>query len=344
MRLTNLALAAALISVLTGCADLESTQTNTPESMCARLGGRVDVDGKWVGSVVKGGRTYKCFDPNDPSFLVRKRSEQARVGQARAQESARAAQAQADEATRAARAREVSAALAAAVNCAAEIRPSLCANDDATKARACLDACIAAVDQSQQSAATDAESSCESRLSEGKGALACGLVTSPPTIKKAFGPDTLLLFGRTPLLVDDFDTFMQGGDSLLGRALDKVGGSGAALKFRQSLKDANAPWDNATLDAAFARLIPLVLQLREAACTTTCNEHGRAAKEAPGLVHAYKLCMVAADSTLAARRLQAYESTLYSEFLEHADSKCRASSRCDWLESFSTARCTYDSP
>jgi hypothetical protein len=168
-------------------------------------------------------------------------------------------------------------------------------------------------------------------------------VTSPPTTKKAFGPDTLLLFGRTPLLVDDFDTFMQGGDSLLGRALDKVGGRGAAMKFRQTLKDA-APWDTATLDAAFAQAIPLALQIREAMCTAACNAHGRASKEAPGLVHAYKLCMVAADSTLEARRLQAFESTLYSEFLEHADSKCRASSRCDWLESFSTARCTYDSP
>jgi hypothetical protein len=115
MRLTSLALAAALISALTGCADLENTQANTPESMCAKLGGRVDVDGKWVGSVVKGGRMYKCFDPNDPSFLVRRRSEQARVAQAREQESARAAQAQAEEATRAARAREVSAALAAAL-------------------------------------------------------------------------------------------------------------------------------------------------------------------------------------------------------------------------------------
>jgi hypothetical protein len=346
MRLTNVALAAALISVLTGCADLENTQANTPESMCARLGGRVDVDGKWVGSVATGGRMYKCFDPNDPSFLVRRRSEQARVAQAREQESARAAQAQAEAATRAARAREVSAALAAALNCAAEIRPSLCANDDATKARACLDACIAAVDQSQQSAATDAESSCENRLSEGKGPLTCGLVTLPHAFKNAFknsGPDTLLLFGRTLLLVDDFDTFMKGGDSTLGEFLNKLG-AGTAKKLRDEMRDGKGPWDGVTLDAVFAQWITSVLQGREAVCTATCNERGRASKDAPGLVHAYKLCMVAADSTPEARRLQAFENTLYRDFLEHADSKCRARSRCDWLESFSTARCTYDSP
>jgi hypothetical protein len=235
----------------------------------------------------------------------------------------------------------------AADNCAAGLRPSLCVNEDALKARACLDACISAIDVRQQTAASAAESSCESRLSERKGPLTCGLVTLPPAIKKAFDthplePDALL--GRTLVLVDDFDTLVQGGDSVLGRFLDEIGGKGAARKFRQALNDAKGPWDDAPLDAVFARWIPSVLQLREGACTATCNAHGRAAKEGPGLVHAYKLCMVAADSTLEARRLQAYESTLYKEFLEKADNKCRASSRCDWLEGSSTLRCTYDSP
>src|ERR1019366_10142519 len=255
---TNLVVAAALISSLTGCADLGNTaQANTPEGMCTKLGGQVGVDGRLVGGVMTGGRIYHCFDPNDPSFLVRKRSEQTRVAQAQAQESARAAQAQADEATRAARAREVSAALAAALNCAAVIRPSLCANEDATKARACLDACIAAVDQSQQAAATDAESSCESRLSEGKGALTCGLVTLPHAFKNAFknsGPDTLLLFGRTLLLVDDFDTLMKGGDSIIGSFLNKLG-AGTAKKVRDEMRDGKGPWDDVTLDAVFAQWI-----------------------------------------------------------------------------------------
>jgi hypothetical protein len=289
---------------------------------------------------------YRCFDPNDPSFLVR-RSEQTRVAQARAEEKARIAEAHAaDEAVRATREREAIADRVAAGNCSADLRPSLCANEDATKARACLEACIAAVDQRQQAAAIDAESSCESRLSERKGPFTCGLVP-PATVKKAIRPlppETLLQFGRTPLLVEDLATFIEGGDSLLGRALNKVGGAGAALKFALALRDAKGPWDNPAVDAAFAQLIPDILQAREAVCMATCREHERAAQEAPGLVHAYKLCMVAADSAPQARRLQAYESTLYREFLEHADSKCRAGSRCDWLEGFSTARCTYDSP
>jgi hypothetical protein len=68
MLFTKLAHAAALISALTGCADLGNVQANTPESMCAKLGGRVDVDGKFVGSVGTGGRMFKCFDPNDAAF------------------------------------------------------------------------------------------------------------------------------------------------------------------------------------------------------------------------------------------------------------------------------------
>jgi hypothetical protein len=237
----------------------------------------------------------------------------------------------------------------AADNCAAGLRPSLCVNEDALKARACLDACISAIDVRQQTAASAAESSCESRLSERKGPLTCGLVTLPPAIKKAFETHPLdpleqaTFFGRG-LIVDDFDTLMKGGESVLGNFLEKLGGTGAAQKFQQALNDAKGPWDDATLDAAFARWIPSTLQLREAACTATCNAHGRVAKEGPGLVHAYKLCMVAADSSLEARRAQAYESTLYKEFLEKADSKCRAGSRCDWLEGFSTFRCTYDTP
>jgi len=316
--------------------------------MCAALGGRVDVDGRLVGSVVTGGRMYRCFDPNDPSFLART-SETARVARVRAEEATRAAQVHAaDEALRATRAREATAAQVAVHNCAADLRPSLCANEDATKARACLEACIAAVDQGQQAAATDAESSCESRLSEGKGPFTCGLVTLPPAIRNAQGPRGItapeaLLFGRTLLLVDDFDTLMNGGDSVLGRFLNKLG-AGTAKKIRDEMRDGKGPWDDAALDAVFAQWIASVLQGREAACTTTCNERGRAAKEAPGLVHAYKLCMVAADSTPEARRLQAFENTLYREFLDHADGKCRAGSRCDWLEGFSTARCTYDSP
>jgi hypothetical protein len=78
MPRTRLAVAVAVISSLSGCAEWGKTQTNTPESMCATLGGRaVYVDtfepappdaGTLVGSVGWGGRMYKCFDPNDAAF------------------------------------------------------------------------------------------------------------------------------------------------------------------------------------------------------------------------------------------------------------------------------------
>ncbi len=40
------------------------------------------------------------------------------------------------------------------------------------------------------------------------------------------------------LILDDLYTFMQGGDSIIGRFLDKIGGSGAALKFWHDMHDA----------------------------------------------------------------------------------------------------------
>lgn len=42
------------------------------------------------------------------------------------------------------------------------------------------------------------------------------------------------------LILDDFYTFMQGGDSIIGRFLDAFGGAGTALKFWQDLKKAFA--------------------------------------------------------------------------------------------------------
>lgn len=40
------------------------------------------------------------------------------------------------------------------------------------------------------------------------------------------------------IVLDDLYTFMQGGDSVLGRFLDQIGGQGTALKFWHELKDA----------------------------------------------------------------------------------------------------------
>jgi len=242
--------------------------------------------------------------------------------------------------------------------CAAAIRPSLCANADATKARTCLDGCVAAIDQAQQSKASEAENACEGRLREaaGKGSFKCDLVVTPLASRRKGGGDTAELkefesateLERTALLADDLNMFMQKGGSVLGDALDKVGGRGAARKFWQALNDVTGPWDIATLDTAFAQSVSTCLQFRDLACTTICNERVRnglrAEKEAPDLVRKFKFCMVAADSTLEARKLEAYEGTLYREYIGRAEQKCRTTDRCEWLEQFSALRCTYDSP
>lgn len=73
-------------------------------------------------------------------------------------------------------------------------------------------------------------------------------------------------------------------------------------------------------------------------------------EKAHGLIRGYKRCMVSADSTLEARRLNAYERTLYSEYLQQANANCRAANRCDWVEKITGADpstdtgCSYNSP
>lgn len=79
-------------------------------------------------------------------------------------------------------------------------------------------------------------------------------------------------------------------------------------------------------------------------CTKKCTNGGPAAlaearertnaeQQGPALVVGYKKCMVAADSTPAARKYEAYERDLYAALMEKANATCRKSFRCDWLES-----------
>ena len=86
------------------------------------------------------------------------------------------------------------------------------------------------------------------------------------------------------------------------------------------------------------------MQLRENVCTAICNEQGRATKDAPGMVTAYKRCMVDADSTAEARKLNVYERESLLRFLKKADARCRTSSRCDGVEGYTDLRCVYASP
>ena len=74
-------------------------------------------------------------------------------------------------------------------------------------------------------------------------------------------------------------------------------------------------------------------------------------RKANDLIRGYKFCMVAADSSLEARKLNAYERTLYLEYLQRADVRCRQKNRCDWAEKItrtedpqSATGCYYDSP
>ena len=61
----------------------------------------------------------------------------------------------------------------------------------------------------------------------------------------------------------------------------------------------------------------------------------------PGLVLAYKRCMVTADSTLLARKYQAYDRDLYADLITKADATCRKANRCDWVEKYIQEGCTY---
>ena len=73
----------------------------------------------------------------------------------------------------------------------------------------------------------------------GAGLTAAFLITNP-LIAVAIGLVAALAAAFVPLYVifDDIYTFWEGGDSVLGRMLDKLGGSGTALKFWIDLRKA----------------------------------------------------------------------------------------------------------
>ena len=120
---------------------------------------------------------YRCFDPNDSSFLAHK-AEEARIARAREEEAARATRVREEEAAQAAIAHADEAA------CADNIKPSLCAN--APKPLTCFDGDAAAIDQRQKALANAAMQSCESRFSDanGKGVFTCGLVATSQSAPK----------------------------------------------------------------------------------------------------------------------------------------------------------------
>lgn len=173
----------------------------------------------------------------------------------------------------------------------------------------CVSRCVRKRDATAKAAAQAAQDHCEARFvqSQGRGRFAC-------TIAHADG---------SPAPADN---------SAAERNIEAMFKSG----------------DPALMDKAAQRSDTLFANQLQAQCTQQCNERGPelldVARKGPGLVRAYKRCMVAADSTRKARKLQAYETSLYCEHLARANARCRRKHRCDWVEEYSTLQCAYDSP
>lgn len=107
---------------------------------------------------------------------------------------------------------------------------------------------------------------------------------------------------------------------------------GAALEaeMKAALFTALKTHDGANLDALVKRSDARFLTLLKRDCTKKCLERGpqvlTAMKQGPTLVTAYKRCVVAADSTLEARKLSAYETDLYCDYMAKANQRCRRGS------------------
>jgi hypothetical protein len=71
------------------------------------------------------------------------------------------------------------------------------------------------------------------------------------------------------------------------------------------------------------------------------KESAQAEKLGEGLVLNYKRCMMAVDSTLAARKERLYDRDLYDKRMQGVDERCRKQHRCDWLEEYSEFSCVY---
>jgi hypothetical protein len=121
-----------------------------------------------------------------------------------------------------------------------------------------------------------------------------------------------------------------------------------SAKFEARMKAATQARDLAEIDELAKESDGQFLWNLQTDCTKACNERApkllAAQKQGSALVTAYKRCMMAADSTLETLKLAVYETGLYCDNLQKADARCRAASKCEWIERFSDIRCTYASP
>ena len=120
-----------------------------------------------------------------------------------------------------------------------------------------------------------------------------------------------------------------------------------AAKTQSEFNGAMQAHDGPALDATLKRADGSFLAKSQQTCTKACNERGpnllAVRKQGPELVNAYKRCMMTADSTREARKLDAYEADLYCGYVQRADAKCRTADRCDWVEQYSNMVCNYAS-
>lgn len=136
--------------------------------------------------------------------------------------------------------------------------------------------------------------------------------------------------------------------SLAGVPLKAENDAAVEAELKTALPAALKARDGATLDALVKRSDAQFLSILQTECTKRCLERApnvlAVQKHGPSFVTAYKRCMVAADSTLEARKLNAYETDLYCDYITKANERCRASNKCDLVESNSDLECTYATP
>jgi hypothetical protein len=136
--------------------------------------------------------------------------------------------------------------------------------------------------------------------------------------------------------------------ALQGVPLKPENSAALEAEMKTALPAALKARNGSALDALTARSDAQFLTVLQGDCTKSCVERGPnallALTQGPTLVNSYKRCMVQADSTREARKLQAYETDLYCEYLGKANDRCRSANKCDLVEGGSDLECTYVSP
>lgn len=84
------------------------------------------------------------------------------------------------------------------------------------------------------------------------------------------------------------------------------------------------------------------LASRATECGKSCVQLQKEAKQFPDLVRQYERCMLAADRSPEARKLEPYSAAMYNRFLRTAEERCRKSSQCDRVERHPDFHCSWE--